>query len=76
MSLEKELAFYEQHRDELVRDHLDKFVLVKDSGLVGTYSSFEEAYTDAVKRFGVGPVLVKQVLNPEPVAEILGSVSL
>jgi len=40
---------------------MGKWVLVRDRQLVGVYDSFDAAAEEAVKRFGGGPYLIRQI---------------
>ena len=62
--LEKEIAAYEKMRADLESKHTGQWVLVKDEMLVGLYEDFETAAADAVKRYGRGPYLIRQVGAP------------
>lgn len=59
--LDTELNAYEAMRERLEAEHTGKWVLVHDRDLVGLYDTFEAAAEDAVKRFGSGPYLIRQV---------------
>ena len=63
-ALDKELAAYEQMRQDLEAHHMGEWVVVHNETLVSTYESFENAAKDAVARFGRGPYLIKQVGAP------------
>ena len=45
----------------LERDHLYAWVVFNDEHLVGTYEDFQVAAAEAVRRFGRGPYLIRQV---------------
>lgn len=60
-NLAKEIAFYESKKSELMDEHLGEWVLVHESDLIGTFASFELAAQEAVKRFGAGPYLIRQI---------------
>ncbi len=59
--LSNEIAAYEGMRDVLEVDHFGEWVVVHDKQLVGTYDDFQAAAEDAVRRFGRGPYLIRQV---------------
>ena len=59
--LAREIAAYDEIRDELERDHLYAWVVFNDEHLVGTYEDFQVAAAEAVRRFGRGPYLIRQV---------------
>ena len=59
--LTKEIAAYERMRNELETDHLGEWALVHNEALVGLYASFEDAASDAVRHFGRGPYLIREI---------------
>lgn len=59
--LKDEIAAYERMRSELEASHVGKWVIVHSCELVGVYDSLESAAEEAVKRFGRGPYLLRQV---------------
>lgn len=67
--LEAEQKTYEAQKEDLLKTHAGQFALVHDDELVGTYTTFKEAYTDGVRRFGLKPFLVQQIQRDEPVAQ-------
>jgi hypothetical protein len=69
MALELELAYFEEHRQELLQHHEGKFALVKGRELVGTFTTFAEAFEAGVARFGNVPFLIKPVTAAESLAQ-------
>ena len=61
MALQDEIAAYERMQAELETEHNGSWVLIRDGKLQGTFDDFEAAAEDAVKRFGRGPYLIRQV---------------
>jgi len=59
--LEKDIQFYESIKSELELNHTGKWVLIHEQKLVNTYDNFELAAQGAVKLFGRGPYLIKQI---------------
>ena len=59
--LSNEIAAYEEMRDILEVDHFGEWVVVHNEQLVGTYDDFEAAAEEAVRQFGRGPYLIRQV---------------
>lgn len=59
-----DIAAYEQIRQELEAQHTGKWVLLHDRHLIGQYDSFESVAEDAVRRFGRGPYLIRQIGAP------------
>jgi hypothetical protein len=63
-ALDVEISAYDSMREQLEGEHMGKWVLVHDRQLVGVYDSFDAAAQEAVKRFGSGPYLIRQVGAP------------
>jgi hypothetical protein len=63
--LEVEISAYDSMREKLEAEHMGKWVLLHDRQLVGVYDSFDVAAEEAVKRFGGGPYLIRQVGAPQ-----------
>ena len=59
--IDTEIAFYEDKREQLETEHMGKWVLVRHEKLAGIYDSFDSAAKDAVRQFGRGPYLIRQV---------------
>ena len=59
--LSEEMRAYESLRSTLEADHFGKWVVFHDEELVNLYDTFEAAANDAVRKFGRGPYLIKQV---------------
>jgi hypothetical protein len=63
-AIDQELAAYESMREDLETRHMGKWVLIRDSRLIQLYDSFESAAQDAVRQFGRGPYLIRQIGAP------------
>lgn len=59
--LAAEVATFEKIKGRLQAEHPDKFVLIHDSELVGTYDTFQTAAKEGLDRFGDLPFLVREV---------------
>jgi hypothetical protein len=59
--LDQDIAAFEAMRAELEKNHMGKWVLFHNARLVDAYDSFEGAADEAVKHFGRGPYLIRQV---------------
>ena len=59
--LEREIAYYNEHRDELIEKHLGRFVLVKDESLIGVFNTIEQAISEGARRYGLSSFLVREV---------------
>jgi hypothetical protein len=63
-SLDDEIAAFDTMKDRLEADHRGQWALVHDGALFGPYSSFQQAAKTAIKRFGLGPYLIRQIGAP------------
>ena len=57
----QDIAAYEEKRSELELKHMGKWVLIYDRKLIGVYDSVDATAAEAVRRFGRGPYLIRQV---------------
>ena len=63
-----ELTTYRDHLDLLLQD-AGKYVVIKGRAVIGIYEAFDEA-VEAAFPIVPGPVLVKQIVEREPIREI------
>lgn len=59
--LSDEIVAYKTMQRKLELDHTGKWVIIRGGNLIGVYESFESAAADAVKQFGSGPYLIREV---------------
>jgi hypothetical protein len=65
--LERELATYEKHKEELLNAHAGKFVLVHGDQVAGVWDTYKDALEAGYGNFGLEPFLVKQVRGIEQI---------
>jgi hypothetical protein len=63
-AINEEIAAYDRIREDLEARLMGKWVLIHDGEFISQYDSFELAAADAVRRFGRGPYLIRQVGAP------------
>jgi hypothetical protein len=68
--LEQEIAHYESIKDDLIRHHEGKFVLIIGSEQIGVFDKSEDAYRRGIELRGNIPMLIKQIRQHEPVEMI------
>ena len=74
MALETEISAYEAKREELERHHKGKFVIFHGDEFVGAFDDFNAAASEAIRLFGHGPYLIRQVgVTPEPISASLAA---
>jgi hypothetical protein len=62
--LKDDILAYEAMRSDLELKYSGKWVVIYDRGLVGAFESFDAAAVEAVRQFGRGPYLIRQVGGP------------
>ncbi len=72
--LQQELDTYESMKEDLLKHYLGKYVLIHDDQFIGSFDSFDNAAKEAVKQFGKGPYLIRQV-GKDPVMAMPASVA-
>lgn len=65
-----ERAAYERAKSYLLARYPGRFMVFKGERHTGPYATFEEAHDAGLDVFGLGPMLIKQILEVEPVALI------
>jgi hypothetical protein len=68
--LDREIRFFRKIKEDLVKTHKGKVALIKNEQLVDTFTTFEEAYRDGIKRFGKEPFFVKPIAQQEEQQQI------
>ena len=69
---ETERAAYAQLKPGLLETAFGRFVVLVGDELAGPFDDFRAAYVAGRRRFGPGPLYIKQVLAEEPVFEPVG----
>jgi hypothetical protein len=62
--IDTEIAAYDAMREKLEGEHMGKWVLLREQKLIGVYNTFEAAAEIAVREFGRGPYLIRQIGAP------------
>ena len=63
--LDKEIEYYASQREGLLAAHQGKFVLIKETEILGVFESENAAYAEGLKRLGNEPFLIKQVTDQD-----------
>jgi len=58
--LEDDFKFFVDHQDELAREYVGQYLIIKDKQVVGHYPSFENAYHRGVEQYGLGNFLIQE----------------
>jgi hypothetical protein len=65
MALERETAYFEAHKADLLDHHAGQFAVVFEDALIGVFGQFDEAYNEGVQRLGNRPFLIRQIVEDE-----------
>jgi hypothetical protein len=69
-AIAEEIATYKAHKLEMVAEHEGEFVLIKGNEIIGFFPDDASAVREGRRRFGVVPMLVKQITAIERVIYI------
>ncbi len=79
MALEEELEFFEANKIDFLQHYKGQFALIKGKELIGTYTTWSEAFEDGIKKLGNVSFLIKQVLDKEETVQfpalVVGGIS-
>ena len=62
--LDREIATYERLCDSLEAEHYLWWAVIRGETYVGAYPTFDDALQEAVRRFGRGPYLIREIGAP------------
>ena len=68
--LGEEICFYEQNKEALIRDYLNRHLLIKGSEVIGSFSTESQAIGEGARRFGTEPFLVRLTGEDTPVVSV------
>jgi hypothetical protein len=63
-AIDQDIAAYDAQSNTLEAEHMGKWVLFHDAKLINIFDSFETAAEAAVRAFGRGPYLIRQIGAP------------
>jgi hypothetical protein len=64
--LEAEIKAFEARKADLEKTYPGKFVVFKGTEFIGAWDNINSAAAEAIKLFGRGPYLIRQVGAPAP----------
>jgi len=69
MELKEELGYFVSVKEELLKHYKGQFALIKGKELIGTYTTWEEAFNNGIKQLGNVPFLIRQVQEKDEVVQ-------
>ncbi len=74
-NLERNLDFIESKKGELLKYYKNKFLLVYEGELIGTYDDYASAAAEGIRTYGISAdFLVHHLVDKEPVNFIMEAV--
>lgn len=67
MTLEAEIAYFNENADAFKRDHRLEWVVISGRSVLGFYRQFEQAALHAMSELGDVPFLIRQIDGPPAV---------
>ena len=61
--LEKEFKFYLDNQRELLKEFLNKYIIIKEQKVVASFLTKQEAYDYATDKFELGTFLIQHCLQ-------------
>ena len=58
--LDTERQYFDEHREELLREYPGKFVLIKGQEVIGAFDTIQEALAAGAQQFGLSEFLVRR----------------
>lgn len=58
----KEILYYYQHKDQLLKNYYNRYLLIKDEKIIGHFDSWPEAYLAAYRLFQNNNFFIKHCL--------------
>ena len=60
-ALDEQIAVYESMREDLERDHMGEWIVMREGTVAGYFETHWDATEAAVQRFGDGPYLIREI---------------
>lgn len=73
--LKQNISFVEEKKDDLLKTYRNKFIIVFNREVVGSYDTYEAAAKEAIRMYGIeAPFLVHHLMEEEPVNVVMEAV--
>lgn len=66
MGLREDQAYYRSHKKDFLKNHEEKFVLIKDQKIHGFFNTEQEAFEGGIELFGAQDMFIKHILKEDP----------
>lgn len=72
-NLKDDYDYFNEHKDELVKQYSDKFIVIKDKNIIGVYDDQVSAYTETTKDHALGTFLIQKCSNEPTETQVFRS---
>lgn len=73
-NLDKEFQFYLDHREDLIKEYLGRYLVIKDQEVIEDFSEESDAYEFGKEKFGLGNFLIQHcVANDDSITKTFHS---
>ena len=69
-SLKEEVEYFQERKEELLQKSQGQFALIRGRELLGTFTTYAEAYEAGVERFGNAPMLIRRITKEDPTEQV------
>ena len=66
-TLEDNISAFKSMIGDLTKNHNNKYVLIYNGDFIDSFDNFNNAAQEAIRRFGKGPYLIRQVGAPNEI---------
>jgi hypothetical protein len=56
-----ESKYFSKHKDEFIKQYLNKYIVIHAEEYLGPYESDEDAYNHAIKKYDAGAFMIKHI---------------
>lgn len=73
--LKQNISFVEEKKDDLLKTYRNKFIIIFNQEVVGSYDTYELAAKEAIRIYGIeDPFLIHHLMEEEPVNLVIEAV--
>ena len=65
MTIKKNYTYFRKHLPELMQDYYNKYIVIKDCKVIGSYDTFANAYHETLKKESLGAFIIQHCVSLE-----------
>ena len=63
--LEKEYQYFQDNRESLVKEYKEKYIVIKENSVIGSYDTETEAFVETTKEYEAGTFLIQHCVSED-----------